>query len=134
MLYGEMGAHRGFPAVFFPERKTVLPDKRPQPSGIRSRKPGNGTAEYSEKCDLAGNGEPEGIRPDISDKIQIENEPAAFLLCNDGLWEGVEEDKMEKLLARSCTPEEWLENLRKELSMAGLDAYDNNSAAAVFIR
>ena len=79
-------------------------------------------------------GEPEGIRPDISDKIQIENEPAAFLLCSDGLWEGVEEDKMEKLLARSCTPEEWLENLRKELSMARLDAYDNNSAAAVFIR
>lgn len=56
-----------------------------------------------------------------------------FLLCSDGLWEYVLEAEMEIDLAKSETPEQWMELLRRRRdSRAPADA-DNHSAIAVFL-
>lgn len=78
-------------------------------------------------------GEPEGICPEISEKIYIGKEPAVFLICSDGLWEGVSTEIMEETLKGTDSPDKWLKSLRRELGNTGQKNYDNNSAAAIFL-
>ena len=66
--------------------------------------------------------------PQPLDQIQ------AFLLCSDGFWEFVTEREMEKLLKRSRTPEEWLEQMKATVEKRGQGTdMDNYSAIAVIL-
>ena len=57
----------------------------------------------------------------------------AFLLCSDGFWELIDEDRMCALLEKSRSPEEWLKRMGDEVKANGLGInMDNNSAIAVW--
>lgn len=59
----------------------------------------------------------------------------SFLLCSDGLWEWVEEKKMETALKKSKTPQVWLSLLAEEARKKGSRSnMDNYTAVGVFIR
>lgn len=57
----------------------------------------------------------------------------AFLLCSDGFWEYVYENEMERELAESASPEEWLARMRRLLDGRVDGSNDNNTAAAVWL-
>ena len=58
----------------------------------------------------------------------------AFLLCSDGFWEWVWEDRMAALLQQSASPGEWLERMAEEARNKGDGAcMDNLSAIAVWM-
>lgn len=66
--------------------------------------------------------------PQSLDQIQ------AFLLCSDGFWELVTEREMGKLLKKSQTPEEWLEQMKAVVEKRGRGTdMDNYSAIAVIL-
>lgn len=78
-------------------------------------------------------GETGGLKPDISKLETLSGRKTAFLLCSDGLWECVGENRIARALRGSKTPEEWLEKLRVQMKGQEPQKYDNNTAAAVFI-
>ena len=56
-----------------------------------------------------------------------------FLLCSDGFWEYIVEEKMEELLKKSVTPREWIEAMEQEVLKNGSGKnMDNYSAVALF--
>ncbi|CAM3417675.1 PP2C family protein-serine/threonine phosphatase [Paracidovorax anthurii] len=57
----------------------------------------------------------------------------AFLLCSDGLWEGLHEEQMESALRHSQTPQEWLEHMEAAVRAQGKSYQDNFSALAVWV-
>lgn len=58
----------------------------------------------------------------------------AILLCSDGFWELIEEEEMCRLLKKSKTPEEWLQEMAKVVNKNGVGKnMDNNSAIAVWL-
>ena len=59
----------------------------------------------------------------------------AFLLCTDGLWEHMEGTAMERLLAASATPAEWVAALSAEVrrNTVSRPKHDNYSALAVWV-
>lgn len=58
----------------------------------------------------------------------------AFLLCTDGFWELITEDKMCELLKSSKTVDGWLNSMVEIVKRNGEDVnMDNNSAIAVWI-
>lgn len=57
----------------------------------------------------------------------------AFLLCSDGFWELIEEDRMCRLLKEAKTVEQWLESMTREVEANGVGRnMDNFSAIAVW--
>ena len=57
----------------------------------------------------------------------------AFLLCSDGFWENIEEDRMCALLKEAQSVEEWLNQMAAEVKRNGKGKeMDNNSAIAVW--
>jgi len=66
--------------------------------------------------------------------VLAENRSHAFLLCTDGFWEYVIEEEMEKALAHSNSPKEWLDEMRAGLIKCAPFNNDNHSAAAVFVK
>lgn len=78
-------------------------------------------------------GEPEGIRPEISKPIMLE-EGAVFLLCSDGVWDCVTQEEMEDALKASGNMEEWIRWLRDRVQETGKDEYDNHTAVAVLLK
>ncbi|MCD8153727.1 MAG: protein phosphatase 2C domain-containing protein [Clostridiales bacterium] len=78
-------------------------------------------------------GEPEGVEAEISPVMTLKEQEAAFLLCSDGLWEGLTSEEMEETLAMCESPGDWLARLRGSLRAVCGKKRDNNSAAAVFI-
>lgn len=70
----------------------------------------------------------------VSKKIKI-GKKTTFLMCSDGFGELIDEKTMCKLLKKSATPAEWLEEMRKIVLENGRGTnMDNYSAIAVFIR
>ena len=58
----------------------------------------------------------------------------AFLLCSDGFWELITEKEMGKMLKKSRTPGEWLEQMRAAAErQGGSTDMDNYSAVAVML-
>jgi PPM family protein phosphatase len=57
----------------------------------------------------------------------------AFLLCTDGFWEYVSEQEMEVTLAKSATPEDWLQLMIGRLLADAEPDNDNYTAMAVFV-
>ena len=81
---------------------------------------------------LRAMGNDAAIKPEIK---RLEGRPGAFeafLLCTDGFWEYVFEDEMEIDLAKSETPEDWLDSMTGRLSKRVNGKHDNFSALAVF--
>ena len=57
----------------------------------------------------------------------------AFLLCSDGFWELIEEDKMCEFLKKAGSVKEWLDLMNEEVQKNGVGKnMDNNSAIAVW--
>ena len=57
----------------------------------------------------------------------------AFLLCSDGFWENIEEDRMCALLKGAHSVEDWLNQMVNEVKKNGEGKeMDNNSAIAVW--
>ncbi len=58
----------------------------------------------------------------------------AFLLCTDGFWELIEEKKMEALLKKADTPEQWIRLMQEVILKNGRNTdMDNYSAIAVWL-
>ncbi len=57
-----------------------------------------------------------------------------FLLCTDGLWEYIEDGLLERTLAASATPREWLDALAVEVKQAAAHktSHDNFTALVVW--
>lgn len=57
-----------------------------------------------------------------------------FLMCSDGWWELICEDRMQETLKASQNPAEWLLKMKQEIRNAGnTEEMDNYTAAAVFV-
>lgn len=76
----------------------------------------------------------EWTRPEYDLSEVIEAEPGqAFLICTDGFWEWVLEDRMMSCLRSAETPDEWLKAMRREVLKKGTGkGMDNYTAIAVF--
>lgn len=72
------------------------------------------------------------IKPDIT-VFEAPRPFQAFLLCTDGFWEYILEEEMEIDLAKSETPQEWLDFMIARLSRRINGKNDNFSALAVFV-
>lgn len=71
---------------------------------------------------------------ELSDSISVQPGDS-FLLCSDGYWEWILENKMAKYLKKAATPGEWLKTMEAEIQKNGRKAnMDNYTAAAVFFR
>lgn len=57
-----------------------------------------------------------------------------FLLCTDGLWEYVEEEEMERMLATSSSAPDWLKALEDQVIARGHKGQDNYSAITVWCK
>jgi len=57
----------------------------------------------------------------------------AFLLCSDGLWELVHEDRMLAYLKESNDPEKWIEKLQAAVAESDAQNKDNHTAVAIII-
>jgi len=58
----------------------------------------------------------------------------SFLLCSDGFWEYVTETEMEIEIAKSDTPEKWLNGMERRILTKAEPEHDNYSAIAVFVQ
>ncbi|MCB1887051.1 MAG: serine/threonine-protein phosphatase [Rhodocyclaceae bacterium] len=56
-----------------------------------------------------------------------------FLLCTDGWWEFVHEEKMLELFERAASPRQWLELMEAELLANARPGHDNYTAVAVWL-
>lgn len=72
------------------------------------------------------------IKPDMTG-FEVPSPFQAFLLCSDGFWEYVLEEEMEIDLAKSDTPQQWLDFMIGRLSKRINGKNDNFSALAVFV-
>lgn len=73
------------------------------------------------------------IKPEISFFDGGPRSSDAFLLCTDGFWEYVLEEEMEIDLAKSQTPDQWLDFMTARLGKRVNGKNDNFTAAAVFV-
>ena len=56
-----------------------------------------------------------------------------FLLCSDGFWEPVTEERMLETMASSATAQQWLRLMRQEVECANNPTQDNHTAIALVI-
>lgn len=56
-----------------------------------------------------------------------------FLLCSDGFWEPVTEERMLETMASSATAQQWLRLMRQEVERANNPTQDNHTAIALVI-
>lgn len=57
----------------------------------------------------------------------------AFLMCTDGFWEYIDERRMQKLLRRSATPQQWMTSMINTISRNVKGGNDNLSAICAMI-
>lgn len=57
----------------------------------------------------------------------------AFLMCTDGFWEYIDERRMQKLLRRSATPQQWMASMINTISRNVKGSNDNLSAICAMI-
>ncbi len=58
-----------------------------------------------------------------------------FLLCSDGVWDYLQDDVLERLLAGAATPQQWLDAIEAAIRAAtrGLATHDNYTALTVWL-
>lgn len=83
---------------------------------------------------LAGAVGTEGLVPPtvVPQALQLQSGDV-FLLCSDGLWENLIELEMEKLLAQSDRPDEWVDRMINQVLSIQRQNQDNLSALALWI-
>lgn len=74
-----------------------------------------------------------GIKPSISEVTKLSAEFHVFLLCTDGFWEYIREAEMEIDLAKSATPQDWLEFMSGRIGRKVPKDHDNLTAVAIFL-
>jgi serine/threonine protein phosphatase PrpC len=74
------------------------------------------------------------VKADVSAVQDISQSNHAFLLCTDGFWEYVEESDMERTLAQSANPIEWVNKMSELLQQRVNGKNDNNTAVAIWIK
>ncbi len=57
----------------------------------------------------------------------------AYLLCSDGWWDHFEPEDLVEALARSKSPEDWLQDMRAQVQARAQPRQDNFSAIAVWV-
>lgn len=75
----------------------------------------------------------DGIGPTISETEFETCEGDVFLICSDGLWEGITEAGMEDALLHATSAEEWLFRLEQKVIGLGKPSQDNYTALAVWL-
>jgi serine/threonine protein phosphatase PrpC len=78
-----------------------------------------------------GNGKQ--LRPTLAEQPLTLVPGDAFLLCTDGFWEYVTEPEMEVTLAKSASPEQWLEKMLALLHGRAPAEQDNYTGMALFV-
>ena len=56
-----------------------------------------------------------------------------FLLCSDGFWEPVTEERMLETMASSATAQQWLRLMRQEVECANNPTQDNHTAITLIV-
>ena len=78
-----------------------------------------------------------GLKEDIVSNRKFEpfriQSGDAFLLCTDGFWEYIFEKEMEKLLKKSRTPQDWLDNMLQKVISRVEANNDNMSVICVYM-
>ena len=67
---------------------------------------------------------------ELSDSISVQPGDS-FLLCSDGYWEWILENKMAKYLKKAATPGEWLKTMEAEIQKNGRKANMDNYTACL---
>jgi serine/threonine protein phosphatase PrpC len=71
--------------------------------------------------------------PDVADSTASLQNGDAFLLCSDGFWEGVREDRMLDTLGAAASPDAWIDEMTAHIEDTAEDDHDNYTAVAVFV-
>jgi len=82
---------------------------------------------------LAALGIESEFSPSTSEQAVEVHEGDAFLICSDGLWEGLSENDMEDALMRAHSVEEWLALLENQVVRNDKPNQDNFTGVAVWI-
>jgi serine/threonine protein phosphatase PrpC len=80
---------------------------------------------------LAALGDKNQFHPTIEEAEFRVEDGDVFLLCTDGLWEYIDEARMEQLLAQAGEPEAWLREMENEVLKQGRTDQDNYSALVI---
>jgi serine/threonine protein phosphatase PrpC len=70
--------------------------------------------------------------PDVAESTASIQPGDAFLLCSDGFWEGVTEERMLDTLDTADSPEDWIDTMAAPIEEAAERDQDNYTAVAVF--
>jgi serine/threonine protein phosphatase PrpC len=71
--------------------------------------------------------------PDVVDRASTIQPGDAFLLCSDGFWEGIPEDRMTRALTEAASVDEWIDAMAAHIENTAEDDHDNYTAVAVFV-
>lgn len=74
----------------------------------------------------------ENTKPTVHGPLELEKGRHCFLICTDGLWENLTDEEIEEKLTKCRDPEQWLDDLRKNMSRTPVKEQDNNTAITVF--
>ena len=76
-----------------------------------------------------------GVESELKIELKefLADDVTALLLCSDGFWEYVYEEEMSALLSAATTPDQWIEEMRKLLSLRVNGNNDNNTAVAAVL-
>lgn len=82
---------------------------------------------------LRAMGSPGTLRPSIATVPVPLQQGDALLLCTDGFWEYVTETEMGIGLAKSTTPQRWLETMETIILRRAPPTHDNYTGTAIFV-
>lgn len=71
--------------------------------------------------------------PDVVESAAPLQSGDAFLLCSDGFWEGVTEERMLNALDRAASPDAWIDEMATHIENTAEEDHDNYTAVAVFV-
>lgn len=135
-LWGHIGDSRLY---YFQKAKLVqrtLDHSVPQMLALAGKikeKEIRGHADRNRLLRAMGTSADQELRCEIAQPIH-RNGGEAFLLCSDGFWEWIEEKKMQSLLRKAKSPQEWLEQMHEKVQKKAVRGrMDNYSAVAVFL-
>lgn len=82
---------------------------------------------------LAALGIDSEIKATTSEKALSVQEGDAFLICSDGVWEGMNETEMESALLNAQSVEEWLNTMEATVERIAKPSQDNYTAIAIWV-
>ncbi len=70
--------------------------------------------------------------PEVAESAAALQPGDAFLLCSDGFWEGVPEERMLDVLDGAASPDDWIDEMATYIEDTAEEGHDNYTAVAVF--